>query len=84
MNPTLKYLIFGGVLCFTFLIVKFGWVFLLGFAIGFILANLIFFSNNPTILSALRIITGGRESNIKSMLESDIQNEKRTKVKYRN
>jgi hypothetical protein len=72
-----------GILLMIYLPIQFGTGYIVGFIVGFIVANIILFSNNASIVSAITFIGRGRQSTIKMMLNEDVENEKRYKVKYK-
>jgi len=56
---------------------------LIGFVIGFIAANFIFYSNNPTIMLIMSKLVGSRQSMMRNMFEEEDEYAKRHKVKFR-
>jgi len=55
---------------------------LIGFAVGFIAANFIFYSNNPAIIHVMSFLVGNRQSMMRQMFNEDTEYAKRNKVKF--
>lgn len=83
MKVLTRILLTVGVTGLLYLPVWGGWKYIVGFIAGFIVANVIFYSNNPLIVQGLKIITGNRQSMIKNMMQEEIEYEKSTKVRYK-
>lgn len=55
---------------------------LIGFFVGFIVANFIFYSNNPTLIFVMNKIIGKRPSMMLNIVNEDKEYGKRHKVRY--
>lgn len=66
----------------VYLPIELGLNYIIGFVVGFISANVVFFSNNPMLVMGITRLTG-RRSYIRDQFDEDVKNEKENKIRYK-